>query len=328
MASIRSHYVPQFYLKYFLPPGSKTFCVYDKRDLSEAMRTPINTAVIGDFYVFNNKNVSKNSVELFLSDFEEEAKSIFDKWISHKFELRRTDRIKVASFLAFMFCRVPRTIEAGKEIGRIGLDHLHDKIKEIANDPIKLKEHYEGFCTTTGKSNNISIDEFAKISSSISRNNYDISEKYCIAVAFSMVPEIFNQLIQLNWNLFIAKGKHFFITNDTPLNVFIYYPEKRKAIFGGGFADPNVEVSFPISPKMCLVLNRKHKSGVEYVDEPFIAERNRRAAFMAEQLIISTFQSNKIRKLLQEFSWTYKKPKLDYNIIMGKFKKNRVASNF
>lgn len=221
-----------------------------------------------------------------------------------------------------MYCRVPRTVEVGKEIGRIGLDYGYEKIAEIANDPLKLKEHYKKFCNNP-KNSNISFNDFSKMTKNISRNNYDVNEKFVIALTFSLTPEIFTQLMQMYWNLYIAKRQHFFITNDTPLNVFIYEEEKKKAIFGGGFADSRVEVNFPISPKMSLGLDRKNKGTVVYVDEPFIRERNRRTAIMAEQYIIASLESNRIKRLLSEFSWTYKKPKMDYNVIIQKWKESK-----
>lgn len=77
---MRNHYVPQFYLKYFLSPSPKTLWVYDKKDLSISSRTPSNTAVIGGFYSFENKNgIKDNSMEEYLSKVENDAKFVFDK---------------------------------------------------------------------------------------------------------------------------------------------------------------------------------------------------------------------------------------------------------
>ncbi len=50
MTAKRQHYNPQFYLRYFLPAGEKTFWVYDKEGGEPRRQAPLNTGIIGNFY--------------------------------------------------------------------------------------------------------------------------------------------------------------------------------------------------------------------------------------------------------------------------------------
>ena len=83
MASIRCHTVPQFYLDYFLPEKSSSFWVYNKKDFKSRQQQPINTTVIGDYYLSlpDATGEKDKRMEDFFSKIEGNAKLTFDKII-------------------------------------------------------------------------------------------------------------------------------------------------------------------------------------------------------------------------------------------------------
>jgi len=68
---------------------------------------------------------------------------------------------------------------------------------------------------------------------------------------------------------------------------------------GGGFGHPNVEVSFPLSPKGCLTLDRRTNLKRRNLGNSVVLELNRRAAAVAERYIFSTQKSEYVHKLVE-----------------------------
>lgn len=323
MGTKRCHYVPQFYLNYFIPPNSDTFWIYDKKDLAVRPQNPKNTTVISGYYILSEDtgDIKKDFLEDLLQKLEGEVKPIFDKWIASPAKFRKEDMVKVTPFLAFMHCRVPRMVEAVKEIYKAGLDYCFEEMRAIASNPKKLKKDYKKYRKYIGNSKAMTFDEFADFTTNPTKyGEFEPNEKSATLTGFLATQNVSEELLQMNWRLCVSKGSHFFITSDAPLNVFVP-DENGYAIFGAGFANQNVEVAFPVTPKICLVMDRRHTEKLTYVDAFFVREINRRTTYQSERFIISPFKSNNIKKLLKEFSRTYKKPKLDSKIIIEGFRK-------
>jgi hypothetical protein len=103
------------------------------------------------------------------------------------------------------------------------------------------------------------------------------------------------------------------------MNIFVQMGHES-AIFGGGLALPNVQISFPLSPNVCLWISRKPTPKYERMRADFVTEINRRSAAMAERFVISPYRSNNIQRMVKEFAPLYGKPKLDAEIIRRGFK--------
>jgi hypothetical protein len=95
----------------------------------------------------------------------------------------------------------------------------------------------------------------------------------------------------------------------------------NKAIFNAGFALPNVEITFPITPKICLRLDYNFSKKYEYVYSDFIDETNKRMICQAERFIMSPYRSKKIHKMVIKYSSYYGAPKIDKDIIKNKLSK-------
>ena len=221
MATIRCHTVPQFYLNYFLTPGSNLFWIYHKKDAASRKQPPINTTVIGDYYLSEPDKEGKKDKrgEEFLSIIEGLGKAVLDKIISDPFHCDEKDKEAIAMFLAFTHCRSPRSIEAIKEIGEAQVNYLLDKLKERAKDPIEAKQMYERFAKSSNSSDApISFEDFTKMVSNI---QVEVNEKHSIGDSLLSAEKVHLRLMQMNWCICIAKKDNFFVTSDAPLIVFL-----------------------------------------------------------------------------------------------------------
>ena len=97
MITIRNHYLPKFYLEYFLPRKEpRIFWVYDKEGGDPRAQTPINTGIERHFY---GDDYIEGKV---FSPIESIAKPIMDRWLKARSRIRESEIPQMANFLAFI----------------------------------------------------------------------------------------------------------------------------------------------------------------------------------------------------------------------------------
>lgn len=319
----RSHYVPQFYLENFVTPGEKTLWVFDKRSRQFKAQLPIDTAVIKDFYLSSHekKEKSKSIIETWFSQIEGAADIVIKKWIMAPDVLDKADIEKILPFIVFLHSRVPRQIEIARQIAKIAIDEAAEKIREDAKDVNKVRKKYDKFCQETGNIYNITFNDFLEMSRTLGvKNILTPTDDFVKGGSFSVIGSIGECLSKMNWVLLVAKNGDYFVTNDSPLNVFCL-SEDNKAMFGAGFGLANVEITLPVSPRVCLKINKKNGVKTEFIDSGYVSEINRRVCHMADTYIYSTYKNDNLTKIMLEFAHSYKLPKLDLAYLKERFKK-------
>jgi hypothetical protein len=98
-----------------------------------------------------------------------------------------------------------------------------------------------------------------------------MNKKSATALNVITAFEIYKDLLTTNWCVCRAPSHEYYITGDCPLVCFVL-KENGKAMFGAGFRLPNVEVSFPLTPEICLYLDRRHTQNYRAISKNFIRE--------------------------------------------------------
>lgn len=311
MASKRHHYVPIFYLEYFVTKvakGTPRFWVYDKADGPARIQTPINTAVEGYLYSFETSSVAKDdSLESLLSKLEAEAKPVLDRWQLPAVAPTHDDKKRIAQFLALMHTRSPRTIQGITEASEtIGIEVA----RFLADHPQMVREFLEQE-RLSGRPNIPTAEEMVDSLRNVEqRFEVKVNGKRSLIESFKLSERVATELFKLNWCLCRAPTGTFFVTSDTPLCAFARTGRDR-ALVGAGFGLPNVEVTFPISPTVCLLLDQRHKKQRMAVGKQFVREANSRMAAIAERLVISAYRSDTVAALVTKYSFTRQLPKID-----------------
>ena len=142
MAYKRNHYVPEFYLKSFaLPmPGRRKpmIWVYDKDGGSTRQQSAKDTAVVRDLYTIRNfEGVQSHFLEHEFAKYESAVKPILERWKEPGAKPAVKEIFVASEFLAYLYLRVPRTIDAIKQIS------AHSSIinmENLARDPERLSK--------------------------------------------------------------------------------------------------------------------------------------------------------------------------------------------
>ena len=121
MAYKRNHYVPEFYLKSFaLPiPGHRKpkVWVYDKDGGPPRQQSPKDTAVISDIYTNRHVDgVQSDFLEQAFAECESAVSPILELWKEPGAKPAMKEILVVSEFLAYLYLRVPRTIDVVKQL--------------------------------------------------------------------------------------------------------------------------------------------------------------------------------------------------------------------
>lgn len=311
MAAKRHHYVPQFYLRYFLLKGSNILWVYDKEGGEARPQQPKDTAVIGGFYSIKTPAGEMDDTEQEFSQLEAVAKPILDRWQEDKAIPSPNEIAEIAYFLALLHTRVPRTAGMAQETG---LALLLAELEQLKENPEQARDLWERFVKDTGE-DSLSLEKFLEfLENPFANYKIELNQKVALGMSMLTTGEIAQDLLNMNWCLCVAPEASFFLTCDAPVNVFSLHGSQAQ--FGGGFALKNAEVAFPISPKVCLLLDRIHAQKRWRVKESFVKEINRRVAYMAERYIFSPIDAKFVRQLVVETSTTRQTPKMDRELLI------------
>ena len=318
MAYKRNHYVPEFYLKSFaLPtPGHKKpkIWVYDKDGGSPRQQSPKNTAVISDFYTIRNvEGVQPYFLEQAFAKCESAVKPILELWKEPGAKPAVKEIFVVSEFLAYLYLRVPRTIDAVKQLF---VNSSIINMENLARDPERLSKAFEWL--QSNKRTNLTMAELRDLAKNVERRfEIKVNDTFALAETLRRFETVERHLRQLYWCLSTAPPTSEFISCDSPL--VVVFREGNKMGLGGGFGHPNVEVSFPLSPKVCLTLDRKTNLKRKYLGDSAVLELNRRAAALAERYIFSAQKSEYVHQLVKAFAVTRRMPKVNENALRAHF---------
>jgi len=303
----RHHYVPRFYLEYFTSEtakGTHILYVYDKDGGEARIQTPVNTAVEQGFYSFETPSGKDHETEAALSRVESDATPVLTRLTQPDGNLKDSDIQPLSVFLALMHVRVPRSVKAVSEVITVGVRQL---IKRGAED----RERIRRFIASRDKDFGLTEDELIELLVKFDDHFFVTpNPKSALLQSLSLFPKIAEILFHMNWHLCRAPHGRYFVTSDSPLCVF-YEPMPGYAGFGGGLLMRNAEVTFPISPRVLLLLDWKRNQRAASVSATFVREMNRRMAWCCERYLISNIHSKATEAIVREASVTRSLPKME-----------------
>lgn len=272
------------------------------------MQPPTNTAVKKHLYTLDREGRKSYDLERRLGNIEGMAAPILARWHTVGATTTLEERSKISIFLASMHGRVPRAIESTKEVA---FEIFMEDLRRLAADPSKIEDAWQRYLNALGeRPPTLTFSEFETyLHDPLLPTRVHVNEKYALAMSIATCVATAPLFLSLNWSLRDAPQDSFFVTSDTPVNVFVRLPQ-GKAVFGG-LEHPGVEIAFPLSPSLCLFLKRSPRLERSIVTQGFVREINRRMAAMAERFLISHVNSQPICDLVNEFAFTIARPRVN-----------------
>jgi Protein of unknown function (DUF4238) len=247
------HTIPRLHLQHFAgsQPAGQVW-TYDALTGKRWSAIPEETCVQTHFYSAEGKDGTRDTrLEDFLSQVESRAAPIDQSLLKGLLPRNSQTRVDFAQFLALMHCRTTAMRRMAGDIQGRGIQILN---YAYASNP-------EAFESLTQR---VEAEKGAKVDPTIKERirqvmlkpqGYELKvskESTFIALAASeKLTPIFSQM---KWSL-VAAGHGYFITSDNPL-VRRVDAKTHHPIYGDhGFINKTAEVTFPLSPKLLLLLS-------------------------------------------------------------------------
>jgi hypothetical protein len=244
------HYSPVLHLRNFVgdAPAGHVW-TYDKQSGSSRSSIPEETGFETHFYSVERDDGTKDTtVETFLADVESKAAPVYRGLLEGRLPEGQL-KADFANFLAAMFARTPSLRRMFGEMKSRALQ-IHNYAHGI-ND-----KAFESFVQRSGEGRP-ALDENgleALRNALLDPSQFEIevsreSTLKCLGVMDRLTPLFF----KMGWTL-VYPAHGYFITSDNALTRAAD-PKSVSHIYGdGGFINKSVEVTFPLSPKIMLLM--------------------------------------------------------------------------
>lgn len=300
----RQHYVQRAYLGHFVSTDSADkggIWVYDKKGNSPRLQATLTSGLEKNIYTVKHpKAPAPDMLEEMFTKIESIGYPVIKELATNpkKRTLSAEDIGRLAGYLAAAHFRVPRNIDAAKQLMEAVFFEL---MKETARNPEKLKVAWESAQRKiTGKA--LSEDDVKDLLEDPERHVKVKADRLAaLLLNLRLNDPVGRILLTMNWAICDAPKDSFFVVGDSSLTVFARKAEGT-AIFGGGFGLPQVQIHFPVSPTRCLYLSHGKPPQYFRPAKEAVTEVNRRSIAQAERFAFAPYKSNRIQKIIEEFA--------------------------
>ena len=275
----KQHFIPRCYLKAWCdpscPPNQTPYIwVYEKDSREGRRKVPDNVFHETDMYTIHDEAGNRDlKIEHGLSQLESMFTTIRNKKFNFKRELDQEEHFSICVFIAAMHART-----------RCQLDHISDQWRR----PLEMADDLaEGMKTATEEQKR-SMARSSILGSSDKNRSFTHEQVRGIVenpVGIMLLPTIRTLaplLEKLDFAILYADPLQGFITTDSPCVWFDPEAYRRPPLYRGpALMYETIEITLPISPSQCILLNRQGLNGYLEVNENVVKELNRRHRFHA-----------------------------------------------
>lgn len=315
------HYVPRFYLEEFADPEKSTnIWVYQKGEEEPRSQGIKGTAAETHYYAFEGPEGEKDQrlEQAVLGTHESMAAPVIRRWLKERRPAATEDDLRALTpFLATLHVRSPRMRE---DSGEMFATMARQMAKESVSDESKaaefLREHPDLNCNLD------QLREAVEAAQDPNRIKINVNRNLLICLPFLITNDIAPFIAGRIASLLIAPNEIDFVTSDSPLSVFRLDADGT-ALVGVGIGQPRADLTLPLSPRLALRLSLSEIRPRRHLSVAETREINRRTACQAARYVYAHRRSKRIERLVQEFSFTLKEPRVDSARIAGMLRANR-----
>ena len=267
----KHHFLPQFYLRNFKIIPQKTkysrIFVIEKSIESRTFAAPIrHTGCIRDYNTLDlEEKRDRTSIEHVLSRVEAIHSGVLSQLKSDR-RIDTVDRDELSFLIALMYCRVPKFKRYVQNVMKKSVENIGQLMLQKGKLPPPPPE-------LARELQKLGLTRFADILTIEITNWATLEMMYQCATS----PQLREPLSEMNIDVMIAPNDSYFISGDTPV-----------AVYGGALYDKHVEVTFPVSPHLMILLSRKAPAErCRRISVEEICEYNRRTIIMSDKYLYS-----------------------------------------
>lgn len=261
-----------------MDPSSKGFrnpylWVVDLQNKTLKRRGPENVASIVGFYDWEKLGNEAPSIEALYSQIESRAALVITNVRACNFQLSLEDRYNLSNFLGLQLTRVPRFREVTADTQVV---RAQNWLQDFAQDEERMRAKLQDYNESRGDAGSMLTIE--SVRDSIEKKRFTLKPEldYVLGMTLNVGLEFARIIFGMNWSFVIATEGASFFTSDSPVALLTPDAKPRRIDFKNG-RNPELEISFPISPSCSLLLHQHEVSeSVVSIGAEQINEVNRR----------------------------------------------------
>jgi hypothetical protein len=296
------HVIPEMHLKHFVDAQGMVW-TYHKTNGNISKAVPRETAFQRNFYTIEHEpGEYRDDLEGYLGLIESDAAPIYERLLLGEIP-QGEDRGKFAWFIGTMYARTPGMIRMFAEVRGAGVGAVAAMMTTSREKFDKLIERTEkegGFAPLDP----LDRERMFELLSDPSKYKINVDRSAglgALAISRGMAGIFYN----MRWALLKPSDKsEFFITSDQP--VARITPQRSPSFYGdGGFMNPNVQVTLPLSPDRLLILTwdarADIRSGPIPIQKSMVRIKNKQRALFAEAQVYADRRDAGIQALTEKY---------------------------
>ena len=280
----KHHFLPQFYLGNFkINPQMKKHphvFVIEKSIEPRSFAAPIHdTGCIRDYNTLDlEEGRDRSSIEHVLSRVEDIHSGVLSQLLSSR-SIDTVDRDELSFLIALMYCRVPKFKVYVQNLMKKSVDAIGQLMLrkgQLPPPPPELEKEQQKLGLTR-------LEDIVTI---------EITNWAALGIMYQCASsrQLREPLSEMCIDVMIAPKDSCFIAGDTPV-----------AVYGGALIDKSVEVTFPVSPHLMILLSRRATGErCRQISVEELCEYNRRTVIMSDKYLYSPTTNKTIDAIVSE----------------------------
>jgi hypothetical protein len=246
----RHHFLPKSYLEGFTRDGF--VWLFDRERNEYRRQQPLNTAVIKNFYVFENTKGEKDySLESFFSQIEGDAKVTIQK-LEARDQISPDLRHNLAAFIALLMVRSPKFDKISNEVADAAAKRI---IRHMVPTVEAAGDFVRRYSEETGEQR-ISAESMFKFIHEEGQFKVEMPRNTVITAMLDQVQRVSFDVAMMDWLVVHAHPKTAFITTDEPIGYMV--PDELRLTNEPvlGLVSQAISKFVPLSQSVGLILGK------------------------------------------------------------------------
>lgn len=279
----KHHYISRFYLNYFSPvkhPGKIWVYTNKKPELRSIKK---HVACIENFYTIDTSNGESNIIEIELGKIETRAGRIIKKVNENDFNMTKDELNVMIIFMSYLRARTPALRDS---VNKPVVQERKLFLKMLAQH----EELFNKYNNELNEDEKTSFPEFKKyVSDNINNMNLVMSQNEAVKSMVVAAQELQKMLNIMSWNFLIAPNDFYYLTSDRPVFPFM---NNWKMWYQPGFGFKDVEVYFPVTPKICMMGTYRNLSASRIINADMVNVINSRIMANSYQFVYANINES------------------------------------